>query len=77
MVIEPGLIKTGFAEAAVGSMADDYRSTDPTRSSIARSARRPPGAYEGGLAKLGGGPEAVARKIEKAITAGARRPATR
>ena len=31
--------------------------------------------YEGGLARLGGGPETVARKIEKAITR--RRPRTR
>jgi hypothetical protein len=33
------------------------------------------GAYDGPFAKLGGGPEAVARAIEKAITA--RRPRTR
>ena len=33
------------------------------------------GAYEGPLAKLGGGPETVARKIEKAISR--RRPRTR
>jgi hypothetical protein len=33
------------------------------------------GAYEGPLGKLGGGPEAVAKKIEKAIKA--RRPRTR
>ncbi len=73
VVIEPGLIKTGFADAAVGSMAenDDGPYAEFNRAVSEATA----GAYEGGLAKLGGGPDAVARKIEKAITAG--RPKTR
>ena len=74
IVIEPGLIKTGFADAAVGSMAD---TTDdgPYGEFNTAVGQTTAGAYEGGLARLGGGPETVARKIEKAITA--RRPKTR
>ncbi len=74
VVIEPGLIRTDFAKAAVGSMSD-VSTRGPTASSTRRSAARPASAYEGGLARLGGGPETVARKIEQAITA--RRPRAR
>lgn len=74
VVIEPGLIKTGFAEAAVGSIGDTPSAgpyADFNRSVSALTA----GAYQGGFARFGGGPETVARKIEKAITS--RRPRTR
>jgi NAD(P)-dependent dehydrogenase (short-subunit alcohol dehydrogenase family) len=73
VVIEPGLIKTGFADAAVGSMADNE--DGPYAEFNAAVSKATAGAYEGGLAKLGGGPDDVARKIEKAITAA--RPRTR
>ncbi len=73
VVIEPGLIKTGFADAAVGSMAENE--DGPYAEFNAAVSKATAGAYEGGLAKLGGGPDAVARKIEKAITAA--RPRTR
>ncbi|MGZ8666643.1 MAG: oxidoreductase [Solirubrobacterales bacterium] len=73
VVIEPGLIKTGFADAAVGSMAANE--DGPYAEFNAAVSRATAGAYEGGLAKLGGGPDDVARKIEKAITAS--RPRTR
>ena len=73
VVIEPGLIKTGFADAAVGSMAEN--DDGPYAEFNNAVSKATAGAYEGGLAKLGGGPDAVARKIEKAITAG--RPKTR
>ena len=74
VVIEPGLIRSSFAEAAVGSMADN-ESGGPYAEFNRQIAAATAGAYEGGLARLGGGPETVARKIEKAITA--RRPRTR
>lgn len=74
-LIEPGLILTGFGEAAVGAIA---------------AAESPDGAYgafneavakataevytSSPLAKLGGGPETVARVIERAIRARRPRP---
>ena len=71
VVIEPGLIRTGFADAAVGSMGGDapgahgpYADFD---AGVARATRE---NYEKGpLARLGGGPEAVAETIERAISA--------
>ena len=74
VVIEPGLIRTGFAETAVGSMGGDgsgpYVGFD---AGVARVTRE---NYERGLlARLGGGPETVAETIERAISAA--RPRTR
>jgi NAD(P)-dependent dehydrogenase (short-subunit alcohol dehydrogenase family) len=74
VVIEPGLIKTKFAEAAVGSMAD-AEDGGPYGEFNAAVGRMTAGAYEGGLARLGGGPETVARAIQRAIES--RRPRTR
>ena len=69
--IEPGLIKTEFGNAAVGSIAEGTGSTGPYAEFNAHVAEATAGAYEdGALAKLGGGPEAVAEKIEKALSAG-------
>ena len=74
VVIEPGLIKTGFADAAVGSMAE-MEEDGPYAEFNNAVSQATAGVYEGGLARLGGGPDTVARKIERAITA--RRPKTR
>ena len=52
-----------------------HATTAPTPSSTRAVAATTAGAYDGPLAKLGGGPETVARKIEKAISR--RRPRTR
>jgi NAD(P)-dependent dehydrogenase (short-subunit alcohol dehydrogenase family) len=71
-IIEPGLIKTQFAETAVGRIAEDDGPYADFNSAVAASTA---GVYEGPLGKLGGGPEAVAKAIERAITA--RRPRTR
>jgi short-subunit dehydrogenase len=73
VVIEPGLIKTGFAAAAVGSMGEN--DDGPYAEFNSAVSKATAGVYESGLARLGGGPETVARKIETAITAG--RPRTR
>jgi short-subunit dehydrogenase len=66
-IIEPGLIKTEFGTAAVGSLeptADDSPYADFNNAVGATTA----GAYEGGgLSRLGAGPEAVAKAIERAI----------
>jgi NAD(P)-dependent dehydrogenase (short-subunit alcohol dehydrogenase family) len=73
-VIEPGLIKTQFGEAAVGSM--ESVSEDGPYGEFNRAvAEQTAGAYTGPMARLGAGPEAVAKKIERAI--GSRRPRTR
>jgi NAD(P)-dependent dehydrogenase (short-subunit alcohol dehydrogenase family) len=75
IVIEPGLIKTQFAEAAVGSMASELPTDGPYAEFNAAVGRETASAYEGPLARLGGGPETVARKIDRAISS--RRPRTR
>jgi NAD(P)-dependent dehydrogenase (short-subunit alcohol dehydrogenase family) len=70
VIIEPGLIRTGFADAAVGSMVGELPAEGPYAEFNAQVGRATSGVYEeGGLGRLGGGPETVARKIEKAITA--------
>jgi NAD(P)-dependent dehydrogenase (short-subunit alcohol dehydrogenase family) len=76
VIIQPGLIRTQFGEAAVGSMGDAPAGDGPYAEFNARLAKATKAVYERGpAAKLGGGPEAVAKTIEKAITA--RRPKTR
>jgi NAD(P)-dependent dehydrogenase (short-subunit alcohol dehydrogenase family) len=75
IVIEPGLIKTKFAEAAVGSMAGELPTDGPYAEFNTAVSRETASAYEGPLAMLGGGPETVARKIDRAISS--RRPRTR
>jgi short-subunit dehydrogenase len=75
VVIEPGLIKTQFGEAAVNSIHSGTADNGAYAQFNAAVAAATAGVYDGPLAKLGGGPETVARKIEKAITR--RRPRTR
>jgi NAD(P)-dependent dehydrogenase (short-subunit alcohol dehydrogenase family) len=71
-IIEPGLIKTAFGETAVGSVPTRDGPYAKFNTAVAANTA---GAYEGPLSKLGAGPDAVAKAIEKAITA--RRPRTR
>ena len=76
IIIQPGLIKTEFGNAAAGSLSDAEGESGPYGSFNAAVGEATKGAYESGpMGKLGGGPEAVAKVIEKAITAG--RPKTR
>ena len=74
VLVEPGLITTNFENAAVASMEGNADGPYAEfNAAVAKSTRE---AYEdGALAKLGGGPETVARAIEKAISR--RRPKTR
>jgi NAD(P)-dependent dehydrogenase (short-subunit alcohol dehydrogenase family) len=80
VIVEPGIIRTGFGDAAVRGIEAHTRPTDPGgdpyaafNSEVARTTAE---VYETGpLARLGGGPEAVAAKIERALTA--RRPRAR
>jgi len=74
VIIEPGLIKTEFGSTAAGSL-DDAEDEGPYAGFNRAVGSATEGAYEGGLARLGGGPETVAKKIERALSA--RRPKTR
>jgi NAD(P)-dependent dehydrogenase (short-subunit alcohol dehydrogenase family) len=71
-IIEPGLIRTRFGETAVGSVPSDDGPYAKFNAAVAAATAR---VYDGPLGKLGAGPDAVAKAIEKAITA--RRPRTR
>ena len=73
VVIEPGLIKTRFSETAKATIDDG--DGGPYASFNEAVAAATVDAYQGPLSRLGGGPEAVARTIEKAVTA--KRPRTR
>ena len=67
-VIEPGLTRTGFAEAAVGSM--DGQDAGPYAGFDEAVARVTTENYEHGpISRLAGEPEAVAEAIEQAISA--------
>ena len=66
VVIEPGIIRTNFADAATGSM--DGPADGPYGIFTVAVAQTTKGNYERGpVPKLGGGPDAVARVIERAI----------
>jgi NAD(P)-dependent dehydrogenase (short-subunit alcohol dehydrogenase family) len=68
-VIEPGLIQTGFAQTAVGAI-DGSQEKGPYANFEAAVARATAETYERGpLLRLGGGPGAVAARIEEAISA--------
>jgi NADP-dependent 3-hydroxy acid dehydrogenase YdfG len=75
IVVEPGLIRTQFADVAVSKIESGTTDSGPYGEFNAAVATATAGAYEGPIAKLGGGPEAVAHKIGKAISR--RRPKTR
>jgi NAD(P)-dependent dehydrogenase (short-subunit alcohol dehydrogenase family) len=78
ILIEPGLIVTGFggvASASVGVSGDGGPYADFNR----KVATATENAYKGPMSKLGGGPEAVAKTIARALAAGrpkARYPVT-
>ncbi len=74
ILIEPGLIVTEFATAAVASM-DDAGDGGPYGEFNAKLAALTTGVYKGPMRHLGGGPDAVAKAIERAISR--RRPPAR
>lgn len=76
VVIQPGIIKTGFAEAASGHMGADKLDEGPYKEFNAAVLKATVEVYEKGpLAMLGGSPDDVAAVISKAL--GARRPRAR
>lgn len=70
VLIEPGLIRTNFGEAASGSIAAPASATDSAYASFHTAvAKATTESYEKGpLARLAGEADDVARAIEKAIT---------
>ena len=68
VLLEPGLIKTNFDETAVGSLTAATPDEGPYAHFNARVGKTTSEAYAGPMAKLGAGPEAVAKAIEKSIS---------
>jgi NAD(P)-dependent dehydrogenase (short-subunit alcohol dehydrogenase family) len=68
VIVQPGIIKTGFADAATQAIdagTPDHGPYERFNHAVADATQ---GAYDhGALARLGGGPETVARTIERAI----------
>jgi NAD(P)-dependent dehydrogenase (short-subunit alcohol dehydrogenase family) len=73
ILVEPGLITTNFGEAAVATVTDEQ--DGPYSHFNRKVSKLTTDAYNGPMAKLGAGPEAVAATIAKAI--GAKRPKAR
>jgi NAD(P)-dependent dehydrogenase (short-subunit alcohol dehydrogenase family) len=70
VIVQPGIIRTGFADAATDAIHTATPAEGPYATFNAAVAGATQGAYESGaLARLGGGPETVARAIERAISA--------
>jgi NAD(P)-dependent dehydrogenase (short-subunit alcohol dehydrogenase family) len=75
VLIQPGLIRTGFSETAVSSIPQQ-RAGSPYLALMAKVKQATKDAYTEGLAaRLGGGPDDVARTIAQALDA--KRPKTR
>jgi NAD(P)-dependent dehydrogenase (short-subunit alcohol dehydrogenase family) len=78
ILLEPGLITTEFGEAATASMAEIETAAageDPYAHFNATVGAVTKGAYEGPMRLLGGGPDRVAKVIERALKR--RRPPAR
>ncbi len=69
VIVQPGLIRTRFADAATDAIGSSTPAEGPYAEFNAAVAGSTKSVYERGpLARLGGGPETVARTIERAIT---------
>jgi len=82
VLIEPGLIVTEFGKTAATTVAEagagaqtENGSGDPYKKFNTKLAAMTKGVYEGPMRHLGGGPDVVAKAIEKALTR--RRPPSR
>jgi NADP-dependent 3-hydroxy acid dehydrogenase YdfG len=73
-IIEPGLIKTEFGNAAVGALGRATTDDGPYAEFNSAVAEQTAGAYEGSMSRMAAGPESVARAIHKAITRRRPRP---
>ena len=68
VLIEPGLIVTEFAATAVSKAGEAAPADGPYAEFDAKVSALTTGVYEGPMRRLGGGPDVVAKAIEKAIT---------
>jgi NADP-dependent 3-hydroxy acid dehydrogenase YdfG len=68
VLIEPGLIVTEFAATAVSKAGEAAPVDGPYAEFDAKVAALTTGVYEGPMRHLGGGPDVVAKAIEKAIS---------
>lgn len=76
VVVQPGLIRTGFSEAATTAMSEAVESKGPYGAFNAQVAKSTHTAYTTGpMARFGGDADAVAGVVERAITVP--RPKTR
>ncbi|WP_332663135.1 oxidoreductase [Aeromicrobium sp.] len=73
VIVEPGLITTNFENAAVASM--EGNDDGPYAEFNAEVAKATKEVYAGPMRRLGGGPDTVAKVIEKSLTT--RRPRIR
>ena len=70
ILIEPGLIRTAFGDTAVHGVSEAIPADGPYAEFNTAVATATANVYDNGpLARLGGPPDAVAKKIAKAITA--------
>ena len=70
VIVQPGLIRSGFADTATGAIHSATPAEGPYAQFNAAVAGSTQSVYERGpLARLGGEPDTVARTIERAITA--------
>jgi NAD(P)-dependent dehydrogenase (short-subunit alcohol dehydrogenase family) len=67
VLVEPGLITTEFANTAVAK-AGEATGEGPYAEFDVKLAALTTGVYEGPMRRLGGGPDVVAKAIEKAIS---------
>jgi NADP-dependent 3-hydroxy acid dehydrogenase YdfG len=74
VVIEPGLIKTEFGTAASRSIDTGTDRDGPYADFNEAVSKTTADAYEGNMARLAAGPDAVAAAIDKAITSRRPRP---
>ena len=74
VVIEPGLIKTEFGTAASSSIETGTDRDGPYADFNEAVSKTTADAYEGNMARLAAGPDAVAAAIDKAITSRRPRP---
>jgi NAD(P)-dependent dehydrogenase (short-subunit alcohol dehydrogenase family) len=69
VIVQPGAIRTGFADAASSAMGQNEIEGPYTRFNAAVEQATHDAYEKGALALLGGEPDAVAKVIERAITA--------
>jgi len=75
VLVEPGLIHTGFDDAALTAMSGSSAPAGPYAPLDAAVEHQIHAAYSGAMGRLGGGPEKVAKVVDRALRA--RRPKPR